>query len=153
MRMQWEIRKRRGYHRPVLIYSIELESFEIELALPQVVLEKAVVKPPSAWRSYCHPGQDERAGALPGWHRLMTPSHVMKTFGETLTLPWRGPGATFGDVDEAFARLRRDFEMVLTAAYDSAPLDIVSGLDLTEATRKHIASGVVSARFLAAAGF
>ncbi|WP_285906467.1 hypothetical protein [Pseudodesulfovibrio pelocollis] len=153
MKMQWEIRKRRGYHRPVLSYSIELEPFEIELAVPQVVLDKAVVRPPSAWRSFCHPGQDERAGALPGWHRLMTPSHVMKSHGETLTLPWRGPGATFGDVEEAFSRLRRDFEMVLTAAYDSVPLDIVCELELTDATRKHIASGVVTARFLAAAGF
>jgi hypothetical protein len=153
MKIQWEITKRRGYHRPVLKYGIELEPFEIELAVPQVVLEKAIVKPPSAWRSYCHPGQDERGGESLGWHRLMTPNHVRKAFEDTLILPWRGPGGKFTDVADAFARLRRDFELVLTAAYDSAPLDIVSGLELTDVTRKHIASGVVSARFLAAAGF
>lgn len=153
MKIQWEIRKRRGYHRPVLKYGIELEPFETDLAVPQVVLEKAIVKPPSAWRSYCHPGQDERGGAPLGWHRLMTPSHVRKAFEDTLILPWRGPGGMFTDVADAFARLRRDFELVLTAAYDSAPLDIVSELELTDATRKHIASGVASARFLAAVGF
>jgi hypothetical protein len=153
MKIQWDITKRRGNHRPVLTYEIELEAFEVELAVPRVVLEKAVVRPPSSWRSFCQPDQDERGGAALEWYRLMTPDHGRGTFGERLTLPWRGPKARFTDVNDAFARLRHDFELVLTAAYDSVPLDIASELSLTDATRRHIASGVASARFLAAVGF
>ncbi|WP_319468407.1 hypothetical protein [uncultured Pseudodesulfovibrio sp.] len=153
MKIQWEILKKRGNHRPVLKYEIELESFEVDLAVPQVVLEKAVARPPSSWRSFCYPDEDERAGAALDWYRLMTPSHKSVTESGSLVLPWRAPGGGFDDVKTAFFRLRKDFELVLAKAHDSAPLEIVEHLELTEDTRKHIAAGVASARFLSAVGF
>lgn len=153
MKMQWEIVKKRGNHRPVLKYSIELEPFERELAVPQVVLDNAVSRPPSSWRSHCYPGQDERAGAPMEWHRLATPSHKAGKVEESLTLAWREPGNAFMDVRAAFERLRHDFECALRAAHDSAPLELVERLDLTDATREHIVNSVAKAKILAAVGF
>lgn len=153
MKIKWNILKKRGNHRPVLKYELELESFEVDLALPQVVVAHAVPKPPNSWRSFCYPGQDERAGAGMDWYRLTTPTHKSVTDSGSLTLAWRDPDAGFEDVEAAFVRLRRDFELVLTQAYESAPLDIVETLELTEDTRKHIAAGVATARFLSAVGF
>jgi len=153
MKIEWVINKKRGNHRPVLKYEIKLESFEVELAVPQVVLDNAIARPPSSWRSFCYPGEDERGGASFEWYRLMTPSHTRKKVSDSLTLPWRAPGGKYEDVKVAFARLRRDFERVLANTHDSAPFEVLEHLELTVDTRNHIAAGVASARFLAAVGF
>ena len=153
MKIQWEVIKKRGNHRPVLKYEIELEQFEIDLAVPQVMIKTAISRPPNAWRSYCYPGQDERAGADMEWYRLATPSHKKGGLSDSLVLPWREPGNRFIDVRAAFERLRHDFELVLKNACDCAPLEVKERLELTEETRRHIACGVASSRFLAAAGF
>lgn len=153
MKIQWSIQKKRGNHRPVLNYEIVLEQFEIDLAVPQVVIDNAFPRPPSSWRSFCYPGEDERAGKGLDWYSLMTPSHKNGVNSGKLTLPWRASENEFEDIKVAFSRLRRDFEMVLARANDSAPVEIVEHLELTESTRKHIAAGVASARFLSAVGF
>ena len=153
MNIDWTIVKKRGNHRPVLKYSIELEPFEIDLAVPQVVVEDALVRPPSSWRSFCYPGRDERACPSIERYRLMTPSHEQRTLADSLTLHWRGSTEGFDDVRAAFARLRADFEAALRSAHDSAPLDIVEQLELTRETREHVVRGVAAARFLAAVGF
>ncbi|CCH50164.1 hypothetical protein [Pseudodesulfovibrio piezophilus] len=153
MKIQWSIQKKRGNHRPVLEYRIELEQFEIDLAVPQVLLDKALSRPPSSWRSFCYPGEDERSGVALDWYPLMTPSHKNAVISGKLTLPWRPAGNEFVDIKVAFGRLRKDFELVLAKANESAPVEIVEHLELTEDTRKHIAAGVASARFLSAVGF
>jgi len=153
MKIHWEINKKRGNHRPVLKYEIELEQFEVDLAVPQVVLDAAIARPPSSWRSYCYPGEDERGGAAMDWYRLMTPSHTNQRVAESLTLPWREFSNGFVDVKAAFERLRGNFELVLKNAYDSAPLDVVESFELTEETRKRIVCGVATARILSAVGF
>ncbi len=153
MKIEWSIQKKRGNHRPVLNYEIELERFEIDLAVPQVVMDNAIAKPPFSWRSFCYPNEDERAGVELTWYRLMTPSHKLITTSGRLVLPWRGSEDSYDDVKVAFMRLRRDFELVLASTNDSAPVEVVEHLELTEGTRKHIAAGVASARFLSAVGF
>jgi hypothetical protein len=153
MKIHWEINKKRGNHRPVLLYTLELEPFERDLAVPRVVLDTAISKPPSAWRSYCYPGEDERAGAELDWYRLMTPSHKDGKIEAKLTLAWREPGNRFVDVAAAFERLRHSFEAVLKSAHDSAPLDLVESLDLSEVTRDYIVNSVARAKILAAVGF
>ena len=153
MKIHWEVIKKRGNHRPVLKYAIELEQFEVDLAVPQVVVDDAIAKPPSSWRSYCYPDEDERNGAALDWYRLMTPAHKKTKISDSLTLPWRESSDTFVDIKAAFERLRHSFELVLKNSYDSAPLDIVEHLELTEETRKHIVCGVASARILSAVGF
>lgn len=153
MNVNWKILKKRGNHRPVLKYEIELEEFEVDLAVPQVLLEAAIPKPPSAWRSYCYPGEDERGGVSLEWYRLMTPSHKQKRVEASLTLAWRGPDNDYLDVQAAFEQLRHDFEVMLRQAYDYAPLDLVDSLELTDETRKHIVCGVAKAKILSAVGF
>ncbi len=153
MKIQWSVHKKRGNHRPVVKYSIELEQFEKDLAVPQVVLDSAISRPPNAWRSFCYPGEDERVGASLDWYRLMTPSHKAGEISDSLVLAWRGPDNEFIDVKAAFELLRHNFELVLKNAYNSAPLEIMENLHLSERTRKHIVSGVTSSRFLAAVGF
>ncbi|NDV18651.1 hypothetical protein GO013_04355 [Pseudodesulfovibrio sp. JC047] len=153
MKIEWTISKKRGNHRPVLQYSIELESFEVDLAVPQVVVDSAIAKPPSAWRSFCYPGEDERGEGQLEWYRLMSPSHKLKRISESVTLPWRGQTHEFVDVKAAFERLRHDFELVLKNAYESAPLNLVETLELSRNTRQHIVCGVASARILSAVGF
>ena len=153
MRIKWEIIKKRGNHRPVLKYGIELEQFEKDLAVPQVVVEEAIARPPSSWRSYCYPGADERGGGVLEWYRLMTPSHKEGKVSGSLTLAWRALPAEFVDVQAAFERLRHDFELVLKNAYDSAPVEIAEQVGLTESTRQHIVCGVAKARILSAVGF
>ncbi|BCS88112.1 hypothetical protein [Pseudodesulfovibrio sediminis] len=153
MNIQWSIHKKRGNHRPVLTYEIELEPFEIDLAVPQVVIDNALPKPPSSWRSFCYPDEDERAGEALDWYSLMTPSHKQVMNSGKITLPWRSQGSRFKDIEVAFTRLRQDFELVLACANDSAPVEIVEHLELTENTRNKIAAGVASARFLSAVGF
>jgi len=153
MKIEWTVQKKRGNHRPVLKYFIELESFEVDLAVPQVVIDAAIARPPSSWRSFCYPGEDERGDGTLDWYRLMTPSHKMGKISDSLMLPWRGQSNDFVDVKAAFERLRNNFESVLKNTYESAPLDIVETLDLSEGIRKHIASGVASARILSAVGF
>lgn len=153
MIIHWEVIKKRGNHRPVLLYEIELESFEVDLAVPQVVLDAAIARPPSSWRSYCYPGVDERGGVVLEWYRLMTPSHKNGKISNKLTLPWRESSNEFVDVKVAFERLKHDFEVVLKKTYDSAPLELVEDLELSEGTRKHIACGVASAKILAAVEF
>lgn len=153
MKIQWEILKKRGNHRPVLKYEVELESFEVDLAVPQVVLDSGISKPPSSWRSYCYPGEDERGGAPMEWYRLLTPSHKKGKIAESLVLAWREPSNDFADVKAAFERLLSHFELILKNAHDSAPLELVENLELTEGTRKHIACGVAKARILSAVGF
>tara|TARA_B100000683_G_scaffold251543_1_gene267639 strand:+ start:131 stop:592 length:462 start_codon:yes stop_codon:yes gene_type:complete len=153
MKIHWEILKKRGNHRPVLKYEIELEQFEVDLAVPQIVLDSAIARPPSAWRSYCYPGEDERGGAALEWYRLMTPSHKQRKVSDSLTLAWRGADNEFVDVQAAFERLRHDFEAALRMAYDYAPLEFVETLELTRQTREHIVCGVAKARLLSAVGF
>lgn len=153
MKIDWSVQKKRGNHRPVLAYAIELEQFEIDLAVPQVVVENAISKPPSAWRSYCYPGEDERGGLALEWYRLVSPSHKNSRITESLVLPWRAVDCKFMDVKMAFEGLRRNFEAVLKSAYDSAPMDTLESLELTEQTRNHIVSGIASAKFLSASGF
>ena len=153
MQIHWEIIKKRGNHRPVLKYELELEQFEKDLAVPQVMIEQAVARPPSSWRSYCYPGVDERGGGAMEWYRLMTPSHKDGKASGSLTLPWRALPSEFVDVTAAFERLRHDFELVLKSAYDSVPVEIDEGFGLTEETRRHLVCGVARAKILSAVGF
>jgi hypothetical protein len=153
MKIHWEVIKKRGNLRPVLRYGLELEPFEIDLAVPQVIVETAISRPPNAWRSYCYPGQDERSSMDLGWYRLVTPSHKQGKLSESLMLSWRDPGNRFVDVRAAFERLRHNFELTLRNACDSAPVEIKEHLELTEDTRRHVACGVAASRFLSAVGF
>lgn len=152
MIIEWNLNKKRGNFRPVLTYSIKLEDFEKELGLPQVVLESSIPEPPESWSASCLPGKNERNGKNCTTYRLYTPDHKKGEVEGKFTLPWR-TDSNYSEIKASFLKLREDFETVLKEAYDSHPVDIEGKLELSEETRRHIASGLVSQRFLKAAGF
>ncbi|HAS87928.1 MAG TPA: hypothetical protein DCS48_01270 [Desulfovibrio sp.] len=152
MIIEWNLNKKRGNFRPVLTYSIKLEDFEKELGLPQVVLESSIPEPPESWSASCLPGKNERNGKNCTTYRLYTPDHKKGEVEGKFTLPWRA-NSDYPEIEASFLKLREDFETVLKEAYDSYPVDIEGRLELSEETRRHIASGLVSQRFLKAAGF
>ena len=151
MIIEWSVSKKRGNHRPVLRYTVRLEEFERDLALPQVMVESEIPKPPEGWEGHCHPGRNERGGAPCGMYALFTPSHKEGECSASLRLPWREDGE-YPEIERSFRRLREDFEAVLKSAYDSNPIDLSRSLGLSNATRRHIASGVAACRFLQAVG-
>ncbi|MGX7948671.1 hypothetical protein [Oleidesulfovibrio alaskensis] len=151
MIIEWRIVKKRGNYRPELCYSITLEPFERELAVPQVLMESSIPCPPCEWEPHCLPGTHERAGRQPGVYRLYTPDHKRGEATGRLRLPWREE-QQYPEVEESFRELRARFEVVLKNAYDSAPADISGCLELTQATRSHIACGVVRQQFLQVMG-
>ncbi|ACS80616.1 hypothetical protein [Maridesulfovibrio salexigens] len=152
MIIEWNITKKRGNFRPVLTYTISLEDFEKELGLPQVVLESNIPEPPDSWSASCLPGKCERNGCDCTAYRIYTPDHKTGETSGKLMLPWR-EGSDYPEVKESFLKLRNNFEAVLKEAYDSHPIDVEGKLELSGDTRRHIASGLVSQRFLKAAGF
>lgn len=152
MIIEWNLKKKRGNLRPVLTYTIKLEDFEKELALPQVVLESTIPQPPESWSASCLPGKCERGDFDCIAYRLYTPDHKKGEVEGKLTLPWR-KNSDYPEIKESFLKLRENFESVLKEAYDSHPVDMDGKLELSEKTRSHIASGLVSQRFLKAAGF
>lgn len=152
MIIEWNVTKKRGNHRPMLNYTIRLEEFERELAVPQVVLDSSIERPADGWRSYCYPGQCERTGGTGQPYRIMTPNHKTGEITDSLCLPWREDGQ-YPEIEESFSRLREQFEAVLTSAYDSRPLELSGRMELSEETRKHTAKGVAAQRFLQAVGF
>ncbi|NDV28529.1 hypothetical protein [Desulfovibrio sp. JC010] len=152
MIIEWNITKKRGNFRPLLTYTITLEDFEKELGLPQVVMQSSIPEPPESWSASCLPGKCERAGKDCSTYRLYTPDHKKGEVEGKFTLPWR-VDSDYPEVKKSFTRLRADFETVLKEAYDSHPVDINGRLELSEDTRSHIASGLVSQRFLEAVGF
>ncbi len=152
MIIEWNINKKRGNFRPVLTYTITLENFERELALPQVVMESSIPEPPDSWSASCLPGKCERCGETCSTYRLYTPDHKKGEVEGKFTLPWR-TDSDYPEIQDSFTRLRDHFETVLKEAYNSHPVDLNGRLELSEETRKYIAGGLVSQRFLEAVGF
>lgn len=152
MIIKWNIVKKRGNFRPVLDYSIELENFEKELAVEQVVIQSTIPSPPSSWSASCLPGKFERNGEDCSVYQIYTPDYKKAIAEGKFILPWREDGI-FPEVEKSFRKLRLEFESKLKAAYDSLPINESGQLDLSEETRRHIACGLVSRKFLEASGF
>ncbi len=152
MIIEWKVTKKRGNHRPLLSYTIRLEDFERDLAVPQVVMESCIERPADGWRSYCYPNQAERRGGSGENYRLLTPDHKLGEICDTLRLSWRESGE-YPEIEESFVRLRKQFELVLKSAYDSRPVECEGRMELSEEARKYIAGGVAAQRFLQAVGF
>ena len=149
MDIAWKITKKRGNLRPVLTYSVMLEEYEKELALPPLRVRSSIPEPPDSWQDFCYPGQMERAeGFEPAaFYDLESPSHRGKSWPQTLRLPWRSDNA-YPEVEESFRQFRKAFEDMLRLAYASAPMEEERSLQSTGAIRVHVAPGVAAARFL-----
>ena len=149
---EWSINKKRGNFRPVLIYTITLENFEKDLALQSIVQQSTIPQPPESWSVSCLPQKNERAGKECLVYQIYTPDYKKGEVSGKCNLPWRENSA-YPEIEESFISLREEFESALKVAYESKPFEIKGELDLSTETRKHIASGLISQRFLEAAGF
>lgn len=152
MRIEWRIEKKRGNYRPVLHYAVTLSEFECSLCLPAVRVESAIPKPPESSWSYCWPGQNERGSWTPAdRYLLMTPSHKDCNREDRLKLCWREDNC-YPEVEESFVLLRDAFETTLTAAMDSAPMNLDGKLEITPAMLQTIAPAFAARRILRAVG-
>ncbi len=152
MIIEWNIKKKRGNYRPVLTYSITLEDFEKDLALPQVVLQSEIPEPPQSWSTSCLPGQNERDGKECSTYRIYTPDHKTGSLEGKFVLPWR-ENAVYPEIENSFKVMRDHFEIILKEAYNSLPLEETGRVEMSPETRRIISSGIVSEKFLKAAGF
>lgn len=153
MFIKWKIEKKRGNLRPSLTYSIELEEFEQNIAIPIVTIESEIPVIPDDYQNYCLPGTNEREE---GWdptktHKLSTPYFKDGSIKEFIRLPFRDNN-DYPEVHRSFEKLRNEFEKHLKASYDSKPISKEYRLELSEETKKIVASGITAAKMLKFAG-
>ena len=149
MDISWHISKERGNHRPLLVYTVALDEYERELAVPPLEMDSTIPKPPAAFETFCYPGEKERT---PGWspeqfHTLRTPSHKQAELTEELRLPWRKDNA-YPEVEASFAALRHTYEQALAQAHASDPLDVQEHLGASSDAKKRLAPALAAKRLL-----
>ena len=149
MRIKWQIKKKRGNFRPTLNYTITLESFEKNLAIHSVGLETQIPELPSAHKSYCLPGENERH---PLWspkrfHWIQVPYFKTGRVSEFIRLPFR-ESRDYPEVEESFRELRRIYEEKVCEAYGQSPFEQNGSLDITPSTQKKVAARVTADRLM-----
>ncbi|WP_155310898.1 hypothetical protein [Desulfosarcina ovata] len=150
--MEWTIGKKAGHLRPKLHYTLTLEDFEIDLAVPMVRITSTIPKPPDAGQHYVWPGTKECGKEEPEEvYDLCTPSHKTGHCREMLMLPMR-PGNNYPEVEVSFRQLRRAYEEALLAAYANSAFEIGGRLEMTPETKRRMAPAVAARRFLAVVG-
>ena len=149
MRIEWNIKKKRGNLRPILTYSVILEEHEKALALPPLRVSSTIPEPQDSWQEYCYPGQMERASEPPAFscYELESPSHRGKSWTQTLRLPWRANNS-YPEVEESFRQFRDKLEAALSSAYASNPMDITNTLESSKESRVLLAPGAIAEHFL-----
>ncbi len=149
MQISWQINKKRGYRRPTLTYSIELEAHEKALCLPAMRIQSTITEPVDSWQEHCWPGQYERANPpLFGTsYTIDIPSHEGRSWQQSLRLPWREDN-TYPEVEETFRVVRTAYEKELMKAYASQPMEERRTLKATPTLAQHLAPGVLAERLL-----
>ncbi|XPV75067.1 MAG: hypothetical protein ACNI27_10530 [Desulfovibrio sp.] len=161
MKIQWELKKKRGNFRPEITYTLALEGYEKELGVNPVTVATAIPKPAENWQGHCYPDclERKRGGSteqgiktLEPFYSITTPSHKVGTVSGSLRLPWREDNS-YPEVEAGFKVLRDSFEAVVKSVYDSAPLEKVEELGMSTDLKKHLSSGIAAKKMLLAAGF
>ena len=150
MQIDWQIMKKRGNHRPRLIFTITLESFERDLAMDAVHVETRIPEIPAPHESFCLPGKHERH---PEWtpvrfHRLQVPWFKTGKISAFIRLPFRDT-QTYPEVEAGFRALRAAFEAKVCEAYAQSPIDTRESLGISDGTRQAVAARVTANRILA----
>ncbi len=149
MKIEWNIKKKRGNMRPILSYSFNIESFEKELALPPILVQSTIPEPLDAWQGHCYPNEFERSETpkFKGYYRLELVSHKGKAWKQEMRLPWREDNH-YPEVEESFKLLRAAFEKELSCANTSKPMDENACMHISDATTQNIAPSVLAEKFL-----
>ncbi len=123
MKIEWTIQKKAGHLRPKLHYTITLETFETNLAVPMVRITSTIPKPPDAGQHYVWPGTKECGREQPvEVYELCTPSHKTGYCREMLMLPMRSENA-YPEIEASFRKLRAAYEKVLLEAYANSAFE------------------------------
>jgi hypothetical protein len=134
--------------RPKLHYSIELERYEINLAVPMVTINSTIPKPPDAWQSHVYPGWNERRDWVPNiFYELSTPSHKDERLKNVLTLPMR-ENPEYPEVESSFSLLRDAYETALMNAYQNAGFETRGELGMSPETKRIVAPAMVAEKLL-----
>lgn len=149
MQISWQIKKKRGYMRPTLTYTIQLEAHEKALCLPAMRIPSTIAEPIASWQEHCWPGQYERAdppivGSL---YTIDIPSHEGRHWQQSLRLPWR-ENNEYPEVEETFRSVRTVYEKELMKAYASLPMNEEKSLYASKELQQCLAPGVVAERIL-----
>ncbi|MCG8548844.1 MAG: hypothetical protein MI799_00420 [Desulfobacterales bacterium] len=153
MKINWQIKKKRGNFRPRLTYTITLESFEKKLAIHAVQVESHIPMIPSSHLSYCLPGEHERS---PSWapdryHVFQVPYFKDGYTDGFIRLPFKESGQ-YPEVVSSFKKLREAYEKKVINVYAHPPLEQTGSLDISEDTRSQISSRVTADRLLSLFG-
>lgn len=149
MQIVWKIHKKRGYVRPMLTYTIQLEDYEKALCLPALRIPSTIAEPVDSWQEHCWPGQHERASPpqTGKMYSIDIPSHEGRSWEQSLRLVWKEDNA-YPEVEETFAHVRQVFESELSRAYASKPMDEEKVLQASVSVRRHMAPGVAAEKLL-----
>jgi hypothetical protein len=153
MKINWQIKKKRGNFRPRLLYTITLESFEKKLAIHAVQIQSHIPMIPSSHLSYCLPGEHERS---PSWkpdryHVFQVPYFKDGYTDGFIRLPFKDSGQ-YPEVVSSFKKLREAYEKKVQSVYAHPPLEQTGSLDISRETQSQIASRVTADRLLALFG-
>jgi len=153
MKIKWTIEKQQGNFRPILNYTLTLEAFEKELAVPSVRIVSKIPHIPESRQRFCLPNTHEREhGWIPNRYvSLSTPSFRNKDLQARVILPYVSD-PQFAYVEESFKILREAFEIEMQAAKDSEALLLRKELCLTENTRQNMATDIAANKILQLVG-
>ena len=145
MKIKWKIKKKKGNFRPTLSYSIILEDYERELAVPSVNILSRIPEISDPGQNYCLPNCNERDPSWRpgGYHYISVPYFKTGMTSGFIRLPFRDSGK-YPEVEQSFALLRKAYEAVVNDAYGRAPINLSEELDISVATKKNIAAKVIS---------
>ena len=133
MRITWKITKPRGVFRPELTYKLEREGWEAELNIPKVYAQSTIPQPSDPVTRINNERTLENDEGT-STHRLVGSSEPQK-----IRLPFRQSGE-YPEVAESMAILRAEIERRIIQAHDALALDITGELEMTPATKKHVAA-------------
>ncbi len=145
MKITWNIEKERGNYRPTLVYTIELEQFEKDLAIQSVNIQSTIPKIDGSHQDYCMPGEHERsANWMPtDFHWISVPYFKQGILREHIRLPFRESGE-YPEVEASFSILREKYESLVQQAYNHEPISLNGEMDITEETRQAIAASLAA---------
>ncbi len=146
MRIEWEIKKKRGNWRPVLKYKCVFEDWENEL---EVQTGKTEITVPSAYderKKACYPGEYERDEREQYVERKRL---WLSSKENVVVLPWRpGKSPEYADVEEAMRKLMEEWERRVMEALESGSLNIQCTVEHSTEFKKKIAPLVAVRRML-----
>ena len=130
MKIVWEINKERGNYRPNLKYSVLFEEWEKCLRIPIDRVQSSIPEPKSHYPiQMLESIEDDESKKV----------CELSIGGETITLPFRQSGE-YPEVAVSMAILRDEIERRIIQAHDALALDITGELEMTPATKKHVAA-------------